>query len=118
MGADGLEKFYFSADNFQSDALIYLNPDDFLDITKSSAKLSFSSVSLTGITFHLISAIPQFGKFGMIAIANSREEAYCMHHQALRELETLAKEGVEEKVFLEKFFLELDLSINSGALSK
>jgi hypothetical protein len=106
MGADGLEKFYVSSDNIQNEAFIGLNPDDFLDLTKSRESLSFSSESLTGTTFHMISAIPQFGKFGMIAIANSCEAAQQLYQQALDELKELANEVCNEKVFL-----ELDLSI-------
>jgi hypothetical protein len=109
MGADGLEKFYVSSDNIQNEAFIGLNPDDFLDITKSRESLSFSSESLTGTTFHLISAVPQFGKFGMTTIANSREAAQQLHLQALDDLKELASAGSEGKTFL-----DLDLRINSG----
>jgi hypothetical protein len=112
MGADGLEKFYVSSDNIQNEAFIGLNPDDFLDLTRSRETLSFSNESLTGTTFHLISAIPQFGKFGMTAIANSREAAQQLHQQAEEELKELAYEVCSEMVFL-----ELDLSNGDGQLT-
>eukprot|EP00359_Climacostomum_virens_P010677 CAMPEP_0204911854 /NCGR_PEP_ID=MMETSP1397-20131031/10109_1 /ASSEMBLY_ACC=CAM_ASM_000891 /TAXON_ID=49980 /ORGANISM="Climacostomum Climacostomum virens, Strain Stock W-24" /LENGTH=599 /DNA_ID=CAMNT_0052082561 /DNA_START=70 /DNA_END=1866 /DNA_ORIENTATION=- len=106
IGADGNEKFYVSSDNVQNDVFIGLNPDDFLELARSDEMLQFNHNTLTGVTFHLISAIPQFGKFGMISIANSRDDACKMQQEGIEELEKLGS-----SIHSSKIYHELDLSI-------
>lgn len=108
IGADGNEKFYVSSDNVQNDVFIGLNPDDFLELTRSDEKLQFNPKTATGVAFHLLSAIPMFGKFGMVAIGNSREEAQKLQAEALVDLERLAS-----CICSDKIYKELDLKINS-----
>jgi hypothetical protein len=72
--ADGRAKYYRASDNVESERYRGLLPEDLLDIL-ARHKLDFSQRTSTGVVFHMIGAVSQFGKVGMIAIGNSREEA-------------------------------------------
>jgi PGM1 C-terminal domain len=70
----GLPKFYRSTDNLKSDAYRGLCPDDLIDITTIN-RLHYSHATETGVLFHMIGALSQYGKAGLTAIGNSREQA-------------------------------------------
>lgn len=106
IGADGIEKFYVSSDNVQNENFIGLNPDDFIDLTLTDARLQFNPETYTGVVLHLLSSIPRYGKFGLMTIANSRVEAFQMHQDTIQRLEELAGCISEGKIFK-----ELDLSV-------
>jgi hypothetical protein len=73
-GADGHLKFYRASDNVQSQAYCGLLPEDLIEIV-TMHRLDFNHHTSTGVLFHMFGAVSQFGKFGMIAIANSRDAA-------------------------------------------
>jgi hypothetical protein len=72
--ADGRAKYYRASDNVESEAYRGLLPEDLIDIL-AIHKLDFSHRTSTGVLFHMIGAVSQFGKVGMMAIGDSREEA-------------------------------------------
>jgi len=72
--ADGRAKYYRASDNVQSEAYRGLLPEDLIDILVTH-QLDFSHRTSTGVLFHMIGAVSQFGKVGMTAIGDSREEA-------------------------------------------
>jgi hypothetical protein len=72
--ADGRAKYYRASDNVESERYRGLLPDDLIDIL-AMHRLDFSHRTSTGVVFHMIGAVSQFGKVGMIAIGDSREEA-------------------------------------------
>ncbi|MEO8035552.1 MAG: peptide ligase PGM1-related protein, partial [Acidobacteriota bacterium] len=72
--ADGRAKYYRASDNVQSESYRGLLPEDLIDILVMH-RLDFSHRTATGVLFHMIGSLSQFGKFGMTAIGNSREEA-------------------------------------------
>jgi hypothetical protein len=69
----GLTKFYRSTDNLKSEDYRGLGPEDLLDILTSN-RLHYSQSSETGVLFHMIGAISQFGKVGLTVIGNNRPE--------------------------------------------
>jgi hypothetical protein len=72
--ADGRAKYYHASDNVESHAYRGLLPEDLIDILVMH-QLDFSHRTSTGVLFHMIGAVSQFGKVGVIAIGDSREEA-------------------------------------------
>lgn len=71
---NGQLKYYFATDNLQDDAYKGLTPVDLLDIIMNNG-LHFDHSTHQGVMFHLISALSEFGKLGMVCIANSRSQA-------------------------------------------
>jgi hypothetical protein len=82
----GLEKFYRSTDNLKSEAYRGLCPEDLIDITTIS-RLHYSHGTETGVLFHMIGALSQYGKVGLTAIGNSPEQADEIFENALRVLD-------------------------------
>ena len=85
----GHPKFYRSTDNLKSDAYRGLCPEDLIDIT-TFHRLHYDHVRETGVLFHMLGALSQYGKAGMTAIGNSPAEADAAYAHAL---EILEKEG-------------------------
>ena len=73
-GFDGRHKFYRASDNVQSESYRGLLPEDLIEILTMN-HLDFNHRASTGVLFHMFGAVSEYGKFGMIAIGNSREEA-------------------------------------------
>jgi hypothetical protein len=78
----GVAKYYRATDNLCSDAYRGLAPEDLVDILTVN-HLSFSRRSETGILFHMIGAMSEFGKVGMMAIGNDRREADATYTRAV-----------------------------------
>ena len=70
----GVPKYYFATDALVSSAYRGLLPQDFLEIVIEHG-LHFRPSTETGVLFHMIGALSQYGKLGVICIGNSPEEA-------------------------------------------
>jgi hypothetical protein len=70
----GVVKHYFATDALTSASYRGLLPQDFLEIVIHHG-LHFSPSTETGVLFHMIGALSQFGKLGVICIGNSEQEA-------------------------------------------
>src|SRR5262245_2213425 len=66
----GHAKFYRATDNLFSDRYRGLLPEDLVDLLTVN-KLHYSHGTESGVLFHLIGALSEFGKLGLTAIANS-----------------------------------------------
>ena len=86
LGVDGQPKFYRASDNVQSPAYCGLLPEDLIEIL-TVHRLGFNHQASTGVLFHMFGAVSQFGKFGMIAIGNSRDEADQLFNRSLAVLD-------------------------------
>ncbi len=82
----GLPKFYRSTDNLKSPAYRGLCPEDLIDITTAN-HLHYDHGRETGVLFHLIGALSQYGKLGLTAIGNSHAEADSTYGRALEILD-------------------------------
>jgi len=82
----GLPKFYRSTDNLKSPAYRGLCPEDLIDITTAN-HLHYDHGRETGVLFHLIGALSQYGKLGLTAIGNSHAEADAAYQRALEVLD-------------------------------
>ena len=70
LAPSGQAKYYKATDNLYSDRYRGLLPEDLVDLLTVN-KLHYSHGSESGVLFHLIGALSEFGKLGLTAIANS-----------------------------------------------
>ena len=73
-------KYYIATDNLQKESYQGLLPADLMDII-ACHRLHFDSSTKTGNVFHLIGALSQYGKLGLISIGNSFVEAESIYNQ-------------------------------------
>jgi PGM1 C-terminal domain len=88
----GHAKHYRATDNLQSETYRGLLPEDLVEILTIN-KLHYSHGSESGVLFHLIGALSEFGKLGMTAIANSREEVDDLYARTLEVLDRETQYG-------------------------
>jgi PGM1 C-terminal domain len=78
----GQPRFYVASDTVQSPSYRGLTPDDLLDIALCS-NLHFDAAAQQGVAFHLMGALSEFGKFGMVAIGDSPESAVRLYEKTI-----------------------------------
>lgn len=78
----GLPKYYRATDNLKSEAYRGLLPEDLIEILTING-LHYSHNTESGVLFHLIGALSQYGKLGVTAIGNSREEVEHLYGRTL-----------------------------------
>ena len=88
----GNPKFYRSTDNLKSESYRGLCPEDLIDITTVN-RLHYDHASESGVLFHMLGALSQYGKAGMTAIGNSPAEVDRAYFQALEILERESRIG-------------------------
>jgi hypothetical protein len=84
--ANGQPRHYYATDNLTSHRYHGLTPHDLLDIAIAN-DLHFDATLQEGVVFHLISALSQFGKLGMVCIGSSPERVRSIYEQAVEVLE-------------------------------
>ena len=84
-------KFYFASDNLESEKYKGLLPEDLIDITTFNG-LHYNSSSNTGVVFHMIGALSQFGKLGVTCVGDSPEEAHGLYQQTIEILDKAVDE--------------------------
>jgi hypothetical protein len=82
----GLAKYYRATDNLRSESYRGLLPEDLIDILTEN-RLHYNHATDSGVLFHLIGAVSEFGKLGLTAIGNSREEADVLYYRTLEVLD-------------------------------
>jgi hypothetical protein len=88
----GLTKVYRSTDNVKSDAYRGLSPEDLLDITTVN-HLHYSQGTETGVLFHMIGAVSQYGKIGLTVIGNSHEQVDAVYDKTIAVLDRETRYG-------------------------
>lgn len=81
--------FYYASDNLHADRYRRLTPSDLIGIATAHG-LHFNAATQEGVVFHLIGALPEFGKLGILSIANTGEKAYASY---MRSVEILDRES-------------------------
>jgi hypothetical protein len=82
----GQAKCYKATDNLFSERYQGLLPEDLVEILTFN-KLHYSHGTESGVLFHLIGALSEFGKLGVTAIANSHEQADQLYAHTLETLD-------------------------------
>ena len=77
---------YFASDNVQSDAYKGLTPQDLIDIAMFHG-LHYDGAAQRGVMFHMIGALSQYGKMGIVCIAESAKEAYSLYTKTIEVLD-------------------------------
>lgn len=85
--ANKQQRYYYASDNLQRDSYKGLTPQDLIDIAMFHG-LHFDGAAQKGVMFHMIGALSQFGKMGIVCIGDSPEEAYSFYTRTLEVLNT------------------------------
>jgi hypothetical protein len=83
---NGRPKHFVASDHVESEAYRALTPDDLFDVALRHG-LHFDQTRLQGIVFHMMSALPEAGRMGLTAVADSPAAADAMYAKFLRVLE-------------------------------
>jgi hypothetical protein len=92
LAPSGLAKYYRATDNLHSDAYRSLVPEDLVEILTVN-RLGFSHGQQTGVLFHMMGAVSEFGKVGVVAIGNSRTEAESIFSKTVETLDDETRYG-------------------------
>lgn len=84
--ATGQERYYHASDNVARDEYRGLTPDDLIDIVVEN-ELHFRSHRQQGVVFHLIGALSEYGKLGMVGIGSSPERATRLYRETVAVLD-------------------------------
>jgi hypothetical protein len=83
--ANGQPRYYFSSDNVKSESYKGLTPNDLIDIAIYN-RLQYDGSSMQGVMFHLIGALSQYGKVGVVCIGDSHSRANAFYRKTLQVL--------------------------------
>jgi hypothetical protein len=89
---NGQAKFYRASDSLQSERYVGLLPEDLIEILTIN-KLAFNHGPQVGVLFHMIGAISQYGRVGLIAIGNSSSEAEDLYERTVLILDQETRYG-------------------------
>jgi hypothetical protein len=70
----GRPKYYYASDALQSDHYKGLSPDDLIDIAVYH-ELHFHASTERGVVFHLMGALSEYGKLGVVCIGDHPQQA-------------------------------------------
>ena len=83
--ANGQPRYYFASDNLKSEDYGGLTPHDLIDIAMVH-DLHYDGSSQEGVMFHLIGALSQYGKLGVVCIGSSPERAKYFYYETVKVL--------------------------------
>lgn len=81
-----LVRYYFCSDNLKSEKYCGLSPHDLIDIAMVN-DLHYDGTSQEGVMFHLIGALSQYGKLGVVCIGSTPARAREFYASILSVLE-------------------------------
>lgn len=83
--ASGQKRYYFSSDNVKNEKYKVLTPPDLIDISIMK-NLQYDGSTQQGVMFHLIGALSQFGKLGVVCIGDSHNRADALYRKTIQVL--------------------------------
>jgi hypothetical protein len=95
---DNRPKCYFASDTLQDDRYIGLLPEDLIDISVYH-DLHFDSATERGTAFHLMGALSEFGKLGMVCIGDNLQQAHFLYHKSKSVLSAEAEKHKQNRIF-------------------
>jgi hypothetical protein len=78
----GHPRCYYASDNLESEHYRGLTPDDLIDIAVMNG-LHFNAATAEGVAFHLIGALSEFGKLGIVAIGGTHARAEALYRKTV-----------------------------------
>ncbi len=88
----GRPRCYFATDNLESERYRGLTPDDLIDIAVGN-DLHFHAATGEGVAFHLIGALSEFGKLGVVAIGETAQAADALYRKTVAVLDAEGGNG-------------------------
>jgi hypothetical protein len=82
----GKPRCYYASDNLESEKYRGLTPDDLIDISVLNG-LHFNAATAEGVAFHLIGALSEFGKLGIVAIGETYDRADALYRKSVAVLD-------------------------------
>ena len=82
----GQPRCYYASDNLEDPRYRGLRPDDLVDIAVVNG-LHFHAASGEGVAFHLIGALSEFGKLGVVCIGRTQERADGLYRRTVEILD-------------------------------
>ena len=92
----GKQKFFVASDHVESDAYRALTADDLFDLAVRTG-LHFDQSRQTGIVFHMMSALGEWGRTGLTAVDESPAQAYALYERAVATLDEEAQAALAER---------------------
>ncbi len=92
----GQPRFYYASDNLKNPIYRGLTPDDLIDIAVDH-KLHFHGATQQGVVFHLIGALSEFGKLGLVCVADSIDDAHRLYRDTVDVLDREALHQANER---------------------
>ena len=83
---NGQPRCYFASDNVVDEKYKRLTPHDLIDIAMCNGIL-YDGARQTGVMFHMIGALSQYGKLGMVCIGQTVDEAKEFYAKTIKVLE-------------------------------
>ncbi|MFV1979761.1 MAG: peptide ligase PGM1-related protein [Rhodothermia bacterium] len=83
----GQERYYRSSDDLRKEVLKGLTPHDLIDLAVFN-RLHFDAATQQGVVFHLLGAMSEFGKIGILCIGDSHDEARHLFDRTIDTLES------------------------------
>jgi PGM1 C-terminal domain/ATP-grasp domain len=90
--ANGQPRYYFSSDNLQNPAFKGLTPHDLMEIA-SFHDLLYDGSKQEGVMFHLMGALSQYGKLGVLCIGNTPQRADDYYKKTVEVLQAETQKG-------------------------
>lgn len=92
----GKQKFFLASDHVESPAYRGLTPDDVFDIVVRHG-LHFDQARQTGVVFHMLSGLSEWGFLGLTSVGDSPEEARAGYARAVAVLDAEAADAMAER---------------------
>jgi hypothetical protein len=91
----GQEKFYVASDHLESTLYRAFAPNDLFDICIRHG-LHFDQARQTGVLLHMLPTVGENGRFGVVAVGNSPEQAEALYEQVQTVILDEAKQAIAQ----------------------
>jgi hypothetical protein len=88
----GRPKYYYASDSVQSDDYKGLGPADLVDIAVEH-ELHFHASTERGVVFHLIGALSEYGKLGLVCIGDNWQQARFLYRKTRDTLDQVTRKA-------------------------
>ena len=92
----GKQKFFVASDHVESPAYRALTAEDLFDLAVRTG-LHFDQSRQTGVVFHMMSALGEWGRTGLTAVEESPEGAYALYERAVATVDEEAQAALAER---------------------
>jgi hypothetical protein len=82
----GQPRFYYASDNLESPSYRGLTPENLIDIAVLN-DLHFHGATQQGVVFHLLGALCEFGKLGVVCVADTLDHARALYERTISTLD-------------------------------